>query len=120
MVKVDVAVNGDIVDALSFVCHQDNAPARGRAVAKRLKETLDREQFEIVLQAKIGSKVLARERLAPYRKDVLIKSGKTVGGGDATRKRKLLEKQKKGKARAKSVGNVKLTQEALWSVMGNT
>ena len=117
VVKVDLAVNGDVVDALSFVCHQDASASRGRAVARKLKEVLDRQQFEIVLQAKVGAKILARERIAPYRKDVLIKSGKVVGGGDATRKRKLLEKQKQGKARAKKVGKVNLSQDAFWSVM---
>jgi GTP-binding protein LepA len=78
---------------------------------------LDRQQFEIVLQAKVGSKVVARERLAPYRKDVLTKSGKTVGGGDITRKKKLLEKQKEGKKRAKMIGKVEIGQEAFLSVL---
>ena len=84
---------------------------------ERLQKVVKRQNFEVVLQAKVGAKVLARERIAPYRKDVLVKSGKNVGGGDVTRKRKLLEKQKKGKARAKSVGRVELSQEAFWSVI---
>ena len=78
---------------------------------------LSRQQFEIVLQAKVYSKVLARATIKPYRKDVLSRSGKTVGGGDMTRKKKLLEKQKEGKARAKMVGKVEISQEAFWSVL---
>ena len=78
---------------------------------------LDRQQFEIIIQARIGVKVLARERIAPYRKDVLARSGKTVGGGDITRKKKLLEKQKEGKKRAKMVGSVEISQEAFFSVL---
>jgi GTP-binding protein LepA len=82
-----------------------------------LKETLSRQQFEIVIQAKIGAKILARERIAPYRKDVLSRSGKTVGGGDITRKQKLLSKQKEGKKRAKMVGKVEIDQETFFSVL---
>lgn len=117
MVKVDVSVNGEAVDALSFVCHRSQAQTLGRRTAKRLQGVIQRQQFEVVIQAKLGAKSIARERIAPYRKDVLTKSGKTVGGGDVTRKRKLLEKQKRGKARAKAVGKVELSQEAFWSVM---
>lgn len=117
VVKVDLAINNEVVDALSFVCFHENAPAMGRRLAQRLEKVIDRQQFEIIIQAKVRSKVLARARVAPYRKDVLIKSGKVVGGGDVTRKRKLLEKQKKGKARAKSVGKVQLNQKAFWAVM---
>lgn len=118
--QVDMYVNGEPVDALSFVCHSDQAVSRGRQIAARLQKVIKRQQFEVVIQAKMGSKVLARERVAPYRKDVLTKSGKTVGGGDVTRKRKLLEKQKKGKARAKSVGKVELSQEAFWAVVSSS
>ena len=83
---------------------------RGRGVAKRLKAELDRQNFEVVIQARVGSKVLARERLPPLRKDVLTtKAGKNVGGGDVTRKKKVLEKQKKGKARQKTIGGVTAT-----------
>ncbi|CAM9278328.1 unnamed protein product [Ascophyllum nodosum] len=118
LVKVDIAINGDPVDALSFICHREAAQSRGRDVAKRLKEVIDRQQFEVVVHAKMGAKPFAKERIAPYRKDVLTKSGKTVGGGDPSRKKKLLEKQKKGKARAKTVGRVQLSQEAFWAVLG--
>jgi translation elongation factor EF-4 len=117
IVKVDMLVNGKAVDALSFVAHRDKAAAQGRRVAQRLKSVIARHQFEVVVQAAIGAKVFARERIAPYRKDVLTKSGKTVGGGDITRKRKLLEKQKEGKKRMKTLGSVALSQEAFHSVM---
>ena len=117
IVCVDLLLNGSAVDALSFVCHRSVAESRGRGVALRLKNVINRQQYEVVIQAAIGSKVVARERIAPFRKDVLIKSGKTVGGGDVTRKKKLLQKQKKGKARMKMVGNVELNQEAFMSVM---
>ena len=84
-------------------------------MAIKLKEVLSRQQFEIVLQAKIGSKILARERIAPYRKDVLATGkGTVVGGGDITRKKKLLEKQKEGKKRAKMLGKVEIGQDAFW------
>eukprot|EP00605_Chrysophyceae_sp_TOSAG23-4_P001783 GSChrysophyteH1.ASY1.ANO1.1972.1 assembled CDS len=112
-----IAVNGDPCDPLSFVCHTNNAQSAGRKMASKLKEVLPRQNFEIVLQAKVGSKVLARERIAPYRKDVLTKGSKTVGGGDITRKKKLLEKQKAGKKRAKMVGKVEIGQDAFWSVL---
>jgi GTP-binding protein LepA len=117
LVKVEIAVNGDPCDPLSFVCHTNNAQSAGRKMASKLKEVLPRQNFEIVLQAKVGSKVLARERIAPYRKDVLTKGSKTVGGGDITRKKKLLEKQKAGKKRAKMVGKVEIGQDAFWSVL---
>ncbi len=117
LVKVEIAVNGEACDALSFVTHSSKAINSGRKLALKLKEVLDRQQFEIVIQARIGVKVLARERIAPYRKDVLARSGKTVGGGDITRKKKLLEKQKEGKKRAKMVGSVEISQEAFFSVL---
>jgi len=106
IVKVDILVNGKPVDALSFVAHRDKAAGEGRRVAAKLKTTISRAQFEIVIQAAVGAKVLAKERIAPYRKDVLIKSGKMVGGGDKSRKEKLLSKQREGKKRMKTVGNV--------------
>lgn len=117
IVCVDMLLNGSAVDALSFVSHRSTAEDRGRAIAKKLKEVISRQQYEIVIQAAIGARPIARERIPPYRKDVLIKSGKTVGGGDVTRKKKLLEKQKKGKARMKRVGNVDLSQGAFLAVM---
>lgn len=117
LVKVDITVNGDVCDPLSFICHTSQAVESGRRMATKLKEVLSRQQFEIILQAKVNSKVLAKERIAPYRKDVLIKGGKTVGGGDVSRKKKLLEKQKEGKKRAKMVGKVEIGQEAFWAVL---
>ena len=118
--RVDLLINKAPVDALSFVAVKENAEAEGRAVATKLRTLIKRQQFEVVIQAAIGSKVIARERIAPYRKDVLTKSGKTVGGGDMTRKQKLLSKQKKGKARMKTVGNVSLSQEAFMSLMSRS
>lgn len=120
IVKVDMLVNTKPVDALSFVAHRDKAVSAGRRVAQKLKSVIKRHQFEVIIQAAVGSKVIARERIAPYRRDVLAtRSGKTVGGGDITRKRKLLEKQKEGKKklRERSVGGVALSQEAFHSVM---
>eukprot|EP00656_Telonema_subtile_P004357 TRINITY_DN11979_c0_g1_i1.p1 TRINITY_DN11979_c0_g1~~TRINITY_DN11979_c0_g1_i1.p1 ORF type:complete len:630 (-),score=145.73 TRINITY_DN11979_c0_g1_i1:244-2133(-) len=117
VVRVDLLLNGSAVDALSFICHRSVAERRGRDVALRLKEKIDRQQYEVVIQAAIGLKVVARERIRAFRKDVLIKGGKTVGGGDKTRKQKLLQKQKKGKARMKMVGNVELSQSAFMSIV---
>ncbi|RYY32544.1 elongation factor 4, partial [archaeon] len=101
----------------SFVAHKSKALMDGRRVCNRLKTVIARQQFEIVIQAAMNGKVIARERIAPFRKDVLIKSGKTVGGGDRTRKMKLLAKQKEGKRRMKTVGNVELSQEAFHSLI---
>jgi len=118
LVKVDVALNQEPVEALAFICHRSKAEFMGRKVCEKLKSTLDRQQFEIAIQVRLGRKVFARETLKAYRKDVLTKkSGKTVGGGDVTRKKKLLEKQKKGKRRSKMVGKVQISQEAFWSVI---
>lgn len=117
LIKVEIAVNGEACAPLSFIVHSDKAVSAGRKMANKLKEVLSRQQFEIVLQARVGSKILARERIAPYRKDVLARSGKTVGGGDISRKKKLLEKQKEGKKRAKMVGKVEIGQEAFFSVL---
>jgi len=116
-VKVDVLLNGKPVDALCFVTHRGAAVGEGRRVCKKLVGVIPRQQFEVVVQAALGSKVFARERIAPFRKDVLIKSGKTVGGGDVSRKQKLLQKQREGKKRMKTVGNVALSQEAFHSII---
>jgi len=117
IVKVDMMMNSKVVDALSFVAHRDKALAEARRVALKLKSAIARQQFEINIQAAIGSKIVAKERIAPFRKDVLIKSGKTVGGGDITRKQKLLQKQKEGKKKMKSIGNIELPQAAFLSIM---
>ena len=88
-VKVDILLNGKPLDALCFVVHQSKALSEGRRVAQRLKAEISRQQFEVVIQAAIGSKIIAKERIPPFRKDVLIKSGKMVGGGDVSRKQKV-------------------------------
>jgi elongation factor 4 len=104
IIKMDILINAKPVDALTVMCHRSRAEHIGRKMCHNLKEVIDRTNFEIIIQARMGHKTfVARERLAPYRKDVLIKSGKTVGGGDITRKKKLLEKQKEGKKRMKMV-----------------
>ena len=115
--KIDVTLNGKICDPLSCISHVDKVDAVGRRLAKRLKDSLSRQQFEIIVQAKIGSKIIARETIKPFRKNVLMKSGKLVGGGDETRKKKLLAKQREGKKRAKMIGNIEVNQSTLWSVL---
>jgi len=118
LAKLEILLNGEVVEPLSFVCHKNDAEAQARDVCMKLQEVLPREQFLIVIQGRTGGKVIASERIKPYRKDVLVKSGKMVGGGDITRKKKLLEKQKAGKKRQAAVGGkVRLSQEALTSVM---
>lgn len=115
--KVEIQLNGESVAPLSFVCHTPNAQAEARVVCKKLQEVLPRQQFVVVIQAKADGKIIASERIRAYRKDVLVKSGKMVGGGDISRKKKLLEKQKKGKQRAQKSGKVTLSQAAFNSVI---
>jgi elongation factor 4 len=119
IVKVDMLMNSKPVDALSFIAHRDKALSEARRVALKLKGAISRQMFEINIQAAIGSKIVAKERIPPFRKDVLIKSGKTVGGGDKSRKEKLLSKQREGKRRMKTVGNVELPQAAFLSIMSS-
>ena len=113
LVKMDILLNGEPIDALSTITHKDNSYYRGRALVEKLRKIIPRQMYEVAIQASIGNRVIARESVKAMRKDVLAK----CYGGDITRKKKLLEKQKEGKKRMKQIGRVEVPREAFMSVM---
>ena len=113
LVKLDILINGELVDALSFIIHADKAYPRARKMAEKLKEKIPRQLFEVPIQACVGGRIIARETVKALRKDVLAK----CYGGDVSRKKKLLEKQKEGKKRMRQIGSVEIPQDAFMAVL---